>query len=390
MGDQSTPSSGLDPGLAAALGRSAEALTAGAEAFARAASGGGVQRGGGVYVRSVTRFFKVQGLPNGLPTDYDSSHVGALRNASTIFARTYGVAYLLDKDAAGAYPDARPSDVDICAHLLGGLLELSTNATNWTSKLRTLESPGELLDALELTVSHRVPGDIERFQQELKELRVGSPQLPNSNALYDKYTRLIQSIKNAQALQHSPVPLAAAAVLALERRDDHEFVRLYLAALKKHPSYMVQAADMLAGDKFAAGTLTLEDASQRVSMVEVQTSAAADGQAFAADAAELARFRLQWGRAPEEQRGGRSRVEDRRPFNSDGKGLCYNCGSDSHHIQRCHDPTSMNRHALIASLRERGVEDLPTYLRQFDPPPAGCQCGFCSSKPVAPAADRRA
>ena len=74
-------------------------------------------------------------MPDGLPTDYDASHVRALRSACKFFVRMYGVAYLLEKDAAGDYPDARAPDLDICSHLSGGLLDLSTEATNWTSKL---------------------------------------------------------------------------------------------------------------------------------------------------------------------------------------------------------------------------------------------------------------
>eukprot|EP00639_Heterosigma_akashiwo_P030382 CAMPEP_0194677410 /NCGR_PEP_ID=MMETSP0295-20121207/9481_1 /TAXON_ID=39354 /ORGANISM="Heterosigma akashiwo, Strain CCMP2393" /LENGTH=542 /DNA_ID=CAMNT_0039562219 /DNA_START=403 /DNA_END=2029 /DNA_ORIENTATION=- len=381
----STPSAGFDPALVAALGASAAALEAGAQSFANAASN--IAGHHGVSMRSVTRPFKVESLPNGLPEGYDASQVGALRTAATVFVRTYGVAYLLRKGAAGAYPDARAPDVDICSHLVGGLLELSTKATNWASKLCLLASPGDILDALEDTVRHRVPGDIERFTEDLRKLRVG-PQVPNSNVLFDKYTRKIQAIKNAQALQHSPVPLEEAAVLALQRRDDHEYVRLYLKALQQEPCYAVQAADMLAGEKFKAGTLTLEDASQRVSMVEVQASTAAEGQAFAqafaAEAAELARFCREWQRerAQEGQQGGHR--------NGDGGGLCYNCGVASHHVRQCKDPNTMNRHALIASLRERGVQKLPGHLRQFDPPPLGCQCSFCSSKPAAHAADRRA
>ena len=172
--DQSTPPAGFDPALAAALGASAAVLEAGAESFAKAASNIGSHHG--VSVRSVTRPFRVESLPNGLPAGYDASQVGALRTAATVFVRTYGVAYLLRKGAAGAYPDARAPDVDICSHLVGGLLELSTKATNWASKLCLLASPGEILDALELTIRIRVPGDIERLKEELKKLRGSVPR----------------------------------------------------------------------------------------------------------------------------------------------------------------------------------------------------------------------
>ena len=77
--------------------------------------------------------------------------------------RAHGVDYLLEKGAAGAYPDARASDVDICSHLSGGLLDLSTAATNWTSTLCKLTSPGDILDALGINARHRMPEDIERF-----------------------------------------------------------------------------------------------------------------------------------------------------------------------------------------------------------------------------------
>jgi len=123
----STPSAGFDPALVAALGASAAALEAGAQSFANAASN--IAGHHGVSMRSVTRPFKVESLPNGLPEGYDASQVGALRTAATVFVRTYGVAYLLRKGAAGAYPDARAPDVDICSHLVGGLLELSTKGS---------------------------------------------------------------------------------------------------------------------------------------------------------------------------------------------------------------------------------------------------------------------
>ena len=53
---------------------------------------------------------------------------------------------------------------------------------------------------------------------------------------------------------------------------NHEYVRLYLAALQQESCYATQAADMLSGEKFAARILTLEDASQRVSRVVVLAS----------------------------------------------------------------------------------------------------------------------
>ena len=84
--DQSTSTSpaGFDPALAAALDASAAALKARTESFAKAALNIGSHHG--VSVRSVTRPFKVESLPNGLPTGYDASHVGALRTATTVFA----------------------------------------------------------------------------------------------------------------------------------------------------------------------------------------------------------------------------------------------------------------------------------------------------------------
>ena len=154
---QSTPLAGIDPGLVAALGDSAAALNTGAESLAKAVSNIGVHHA--ISARSVTRPFKVKSLPDGLPMGYLSSHVGALRSASIFFcADVWGRLPARKGYCGGLYPD-----VDIYSHLLGGLLDLSTEATDRTSKLCKLVSPGDILDALELSVRHHVPEDIECF-----------------------------------------------------------------------------------------------------------------------------------------------------------------------------------------------------------------------------------
>ena len=104
----------------------------------------------------------------------------------------------------------------------------------------------------------------------------------SSNDLFKQFSKEIKFIELATDLLPNLTTLSAATKAELKRLAHQEYVRLYIAALDKHPSNLSVSSLLQASEGYGAGTLTLQKARDTVKHITPAPVHAAEGQAFAA------------------------------------------------------------------------------------------------------------